>query len=66
MDKNRTVESIATSHSIEAYCSSTHESKQENQANTPKKVNMKTNSKASEFDRLFRESLDRLNRKNAR
>lgn len=65
MDKNRTVEPIATSHSIEAYCSSTHESKQENQAKTPKKVNMQ-NSRAAEFDRLFRESLDRLNRKNAR
>ena len=64
MDKNRIVESIATSHSIEAYCS--NESKQENQAKTPKKVNMKTNPRAAEFDRLFRESLDRLNRKNAR
>lgn len=66
MDKNRIVGSIATSHSIEAYCSSTYESKQENQAKTPKKVNTKTNHRAAEFDRLFRESLDRLNRKNAR
>lgn len=66
MNTNRTVESIATAHSIEAYCSSKHESKQENQAKTPKKVTMQTNSRASEFDRLFRESLNRLNRKNAR